>query len=293
MAEVAKGATDMDRPEVVLVGLGPIGPELASDPRAPFLRADDLGVLRGDGVFERFLVVSGRPRHFREHLERLARSAKAVDLALPGPEAWEEAVAAAIAAWGGSAEWEARLVCTRGPEEGGPPTAYVLGQELSPALLRQRREGLSAVTLERGLAEGLAAEAPWLLLGAKTLSYAVNVAAKRWAEANGAEDAIFVGPGGTVLEAVTSSVVALVGGRLVSPPESLGILGSISVASLFEEASRAGFDVVRGPLSIEDLFAAEGVWLSSSLRFARVHTLDGKALPPAPRHGELTRLAAL
>ncbi len=282
----------MDQPAAVLVQLGPQGPALVPS-RSPFLRADDLGVLRGDGVFERFLVNSAQPRHLEDHLVRLARSASSIGLDLPSAVAWREAVAAGIAAWMGGQEWEMRLVCTRGPEAGGPPTAYALGQELSPRLLRQRAEGVSVITISRGLPSGLVEEAPWLLLGAKTLSYGLNMAAYRWAESRGADDAIYVGTDGTVWEAATSAVVACFGrSRLVSPPASVGILESISVAHLFEAAEAAGWEVAREDLSVDDLFGADGLWLSSSLRFSRVHTLDGKGLPPVAVHDELAALAA-
>src|ERR1700677_1233095 len=56
-----------DQAVAVLVRLDPSGPVVV-DPRAPYLRADDLGVLRGDGVFERFLVRAGQPRHLEDHL---------------------------------------------------------------------------------------------------------------------------------------------------------------------------------------------------------------------------------
>jgi len=288
MAASAPG--DMDRPFAVLVRLDPSGPAVCN-PRAPFLRADDVGVLRGDGVFERFLVSGGQPRHLEEHLARLERSARATALDIPAAHAWRAAVANAIEAWGGPPEWEMRLVCTRGPEIGGTTTSYLLGQELTAGLLRQRREGVAAVTIERHLASGLASDAPWLLLGAKTLSYALNMAAKRWAETSGADEAIFVGADANVWEAATSAVVAAFGRRLVSPPASVGILDSISVAKLFSAARAAGWEVVRANLSVADLFAADGLWLSSSLRFARVHTLDGKALAQAPARDELAALA--
>jgi 4-amino-4-deoxychorismate lyase len=248
-------------------------------------------VLRGDGVFERFLVRAGQPRHLEDHLARMGRSAAMIELGVPGSAAWRAAVGAAIGAWTGPDEWEMRLVCTRGPEEGGPPSAYVLAQELSPSVLHQRREGVAVVTVERGLPCGLTSEAPWLLLGAKTLSYAVNMAVKRWAEAQGAQDAIFVGAQGEVWEAGTSAVVAAFGRRLVSPPASIGILDSISTARLFRAARAAGWETAQEGLSVDDLFAADGVWLSSSLRFTRVNTLDGKAMGPAPAHDELAALA--
>jgi len=282
----------VDKPAAVLVQLGPDGPELCP-PGAAFLRADDTGVLRGDGIFERFVVLSGQPRHLEDHLARMARSAQSVQLKAPGPEAWRTAVDAAIEAWTGGEEWSMRLVCTRGPEDdGGPPCAYVLGQELSASVARQRQAGIAVVTLARGMPSGLADEAPWLLLGAKTLSYALNMAAKRWAESKGADDAIFVGTDGLVWEGANSGVVVSYGGRLVSPPASVGILDSISVARLFSAAESAGWDVAREELKVDELFEADGVWLSSSLRFARVHTLDGKTLPPAPAHEELVALSA-
>ena len=61
---------------------------------------------------------------------------------------------------------------------------------------------------------------------------------------------------------------------------------------LFLAAEHAGWEVARDQVTMHDLFEADGVWLSSSLRFARVHTVDGKALPDAPNHEELAALAA-
>lgn len=72
----------MDQSCAVLVQLGPQGPALLPS-RSPFLRADDMGVLRGDGVFERFIVNAGQPRHLEDHIARLARSAGSIGLALP------------------------------------------------------------------------------------------------------------------------------------------------------------------------------------------------------------------
>ena len=74
----------------------------------------------------------------------MARSAESVELDAPTAGAWKEAAAMAIEAWPGAEEWSMRLVCTRGPEDGGPPTAYVLGQDLSrssdPAARGRRRQ---------------------------------------------------------------------------------------------------------------------------------------------------------
>ncbi len=118
------------------------------------------------------------------------------------------------------------------------------------------------------------------------------MAAKRWAVSQGADDAIFVGTDGVVWEGGTSAVVVAFGRSLASPPPSVGILDSISVARLFAVAAGAGWEVERRDLAVDDLLVADGVWLSSSLRFVRVHTVDGKGLPPAAAHAELAALAA-
>jgi 4-amino-4-deoxychorismate lyase len=48
---------------------------------------------------------------------------------------------------------------------------------------------------------------------------------------------------------------------------------------LFDVASGEGYDCAYEPVTAVDLFAAQGVWLVSSMTLAaRVHTLDGRAL---------------
>ena len=53
------------------------------DPRTPLLHADDLAVVRGDGIFESLLVRDGRPCLLEAHLGRLTQSARLMDLPEP------------------------------------------------------------------------------------------------------------------------------------------------------------------------------------------------------------------
>ncbi|MFL6128978.1 MAG: hypothetical protein ACJ73E_07920, partial [Mycobacteriales bacterium] len=70
------------------------------DPAVPLLRADDLGVLRGDGCFESVrLRATGELDDLAEHLDRLARSAAALQLPVTDRGAWQDLVAALVAAW--------------------------------------------------------------------------------------------------------------------------------------------------------------------------------------------------
>ena len=152
-------------------------------PGAPLLRPDDLGVLRGEGVFETTLVVDGEPRDLDDHLVRLAVSAEMTGLALPVPDQWRPACEALVRAWTGDRQMVLRLVASRGPESAIEPVCYVLGAAVSPRTVRQRTEGVRVLLLDRGFNASGAEAAPWLLAGAKTLSYGVNMAALRYAAA--------------------------------------------------------------------------------------------------------------
>ena len=84
------------------------------DPDRPILRADDLGVLRGDGIFETMHVRHGRPWLLDAHLARMARSAARLDLPLPAAGELTGLAGQACAAWPTATEGALRLVCTRG-----------------------------------------------------------------------------------------------------------------------------------------------------------------------------------
>lgn len=259
------------------------------DPTDPLLRGDDLGVLRGEGVFETTLVVDGHPRDLDEHLVRLARSARLIGVPVPGPDEWRTGVAAVVGAWTGPSEMVLRLVASGGPD-GGAPVCYTLGSGLPAVSRRQRREGIRVLLLDRGFTVASGSAAPWLLAGAKTLSYGVNMAALRYARANGADDVIFVGADGAVLEAPTSSVVVARGRTLRTPPDD-AILAGITVRRLFRAAAAAGWQVAVEPLTPADLRSADGVWLASSARLlAPVVAIDSQARSDGGATAELAAL---
>lgn len=264
-----------------------------ADPDQPLIRVDDLGLMRGDGIFETVLVVDGRPRELEPHLARLVRSAAMLDLPEPDLDAWRRATRAVLDNWTGRPDFALKLVYTRGIDGGdGTPTGFALGMDIGDRVLRQRAEGVAAITLERGIEPGLAERAPWLLLGAKSLSYAVNMAAGREAARRGADEVIFTATDGTVLEGPTSTVVVADGHTLRTPPASLGILPGTTQHALFRAAERAGWSVKVEPVPVADLTGADAVVFASSVRkITRVHTLDGVALSDSTAvHAELAEL---
>ena len=263
------------------------------DPDAPLLHADDLAAVRGDGVFETLLVRDGQPCLLEAHLARLAHSAATLDLPAPDLDRWRSAADMAAGCWAAAHEADGvlRLVYSRGRESAGPAgpvTAYATVGALADRVARVRRDGLAAITLDRGLPLG-AADMPWLAMGAKTLSYAVNMAALRHAERHGASEVIFVSSDGYLLEGPRSTVVIVTEGDagrplLLTPPPWYPILRGTTQQALFEVARNHGHDCDFRALTPADLLTAQGVWLISSITLAaRVHTLDGHVLPaPSP-----------
>lgn len=239
----------------------------------PLLSAEDAGVMYGEGVFETVLVHAGEPRDLAAHLARLANSARMLAFEIPEESDWHTGIRAVLQAWDGS-DQVLRLVATRG-SAGAGPTCYVTGTPVPETPVRQRVEGVSVLLLDRGFDGATAAVAPWLLTGAKTLSYAVHRAALRHAQANGADDVIFLGSDGAVLEGATSTVVVVRGHTLLTPPAG-GVLDSITTARLIRAVRVAGWTTAYQRLTPEDLSTADGVFLISSVRLvAPVLSIDG------------------
>lgn len=306
-------------PATVLVFLDPAfeGGRVA-DATQPQLMATDLGATRGDGVFESLLAVGGRPRKIQAHLTRLAGSARLLELDIPAEDAWRRAVDTAIGefrrqdpampAAGGTDEVVVKLLVTRGPEGAAAPTCWVQASPPAAAGRRQRETGIDVMLLDRGYDSEVGERAPWLLLGAKTLSYAVNMAALRYAHRHGADDVIFTSADGRVLEGPTSTVLLAhletaddgAGGlrtirRLITPQLDSGILPGTSQGALFTAAKAAGWELGYGPLEPKDLLDADAVWLISSIRLlAPVNHIDGQEIGTPELRRQLTaELSAL
>jgi 4-amino-4-deoxychorismate lyase len=244
------------------------------DPDGPALRVGDLSAQRGDGVFESIGVIDGHPQEVGPHLARLAHSAGLCDLPEPSLAQWRAAIERVVAE-APAGESVVKLILSRGLEHGPAPTAWVTLAD-APDSGRARTEGVRVVTLDRGYALDVPARAPWLLLGAKTLSYAVNMAALREAKRRGVDDAVFVTSDGYVLEAPTASVVLRSGDRFVTPTPNAGILHGTTQLSLFAHLQGRGFEAAYETVSVADLMRADAAWLLSSVRLAApIAAVDG------------------
>jgi branched-chain amino acid aminotransferase len=223
----------------------------------------DDGLYRGDGVFEVIRLYAGRPFALGEHLDRLERSAAALELAVDRGAV--EGELDPLLDGLGAEDCQLRIILTRAGRR-------ILLTEPLPA--RGETVTLASVTYSPTV----------ILTGVKSLSYAANMQATRIAQGRGAAEALLVRPDGVVLEAPTSAVFWVTAGALRTPAIGAGILDSITRAHVV-----ARLDVEEGEFPLDDLAGATEAFLASTTREVQpVAAIDGRELPsaPGPRTGE-------
>ncbi|WP_062202908.1 aminotransferase class IV [Demequina salsinemoris] len=275
---------------LVLCGTPAIGmpPERTRviDPETPIATATDLGLTRGDGVFETVGVHHGRMLDLEPHLERLAQSARLMDLPSPDLAAFRMAITLAVGDLLDNLERTpvtalCKIVYTRGEEDAlaappGRPLGFALAYDF-PDPTEARREGTSAVTLTRGYPLGIGETAPWLTIGAKTLSYSVNMAALRHARTLGAEEVLFITTDGYVLEAPRSTLLIRQGEVISTPAVTGGLLHGTAQRAAFEAFESLGLTCEYRDIHHDELATADALWLADSGFLLRpLHTLDGR-----------------
>jgi 4-amino-4-deoxychorismate lyase len=257
---------------VTLVALAQLGRGVVPVDQ-PVLYVDDEGVLRGRAVFETLRVYGGVPFKLDAHLERLAASAERLRLPKPPHDEFKALADEAIAA---AAQPDAtlRFLWTAGREQGGAPAGFALVSTLPPDLEALR---------ERGLRLAVVRWSPTALAGAKSTSYAANMAAQDEAVRGGADDALLVAPDDTVLEAPTSNVWFREGNRLLTPSLALPILAGVTRAALCELAPGLGYDIEEGVFALDRLLASDEIFVSSSVREVMpVIAVDGAEVARGP-----------
>nr|WP_240921448.1 aminodeoxychorismate lyase [Microbacterium excoecariae] len=246
----------------------------------PVVDAMNLGITRGDGIFETVGIHRGRVQGVEEHLARFARSAAMLELPEPDLEAFRAAVDLGVSHLGDVEDAYCKYVYTRGIESRSfEPTGYAF-IDVNPDWTRERTEGIAAVTLTRGYPLDIAQRAPWLLQGAKTLSYAVNRAVLREAARRDAEDVIFTTTDGYVLEGPTSTLLLRFGDEFVTPTPEHGVLVGTAQLGAFEYLASHGHRTTYRDVRVEELAEADQLWLTNSQRLAApLRRLDGREFP--------------
>jgi branched-chain amino acid aminotransferase len=235
----------------------------------------DRGFLYGDSVFETLRTYGGVPFALEEHLRRLERSAQRVLIRLPEDLSVidnEIRVAASLvhsAAGAGEGDAFIRVMVTRGigddlgldPNLASKASRVIIAGPLQKPSPEAYEKGAKVVTYRtQRFGDATAA------VGSKVGNYLVAVLAMREASAAGAVEALIVDGDDRVVEGTTSNVFAVVGGRLVTPPEQAGILEGITRAHILEIARDLGIFVDLAPLSRAELWDVDELFICSTVR---------------------------
>lgn len=228
----------------------------------------DRGLLLGDGLFEVLRTYGGVAFGLETHVARLAMGADAIGLTLGVSAADLAAEARAVLRSAGNDESYVRIVVTRGrgplgldPRGAGPSTRIVVVARLVPPPAELWRDGISVA-----LVAGTPPSDLGVVRGVKPLGYLASVVARRAAQARGADEAIFVGPHGELIEAAAANVFVVSAGRVLTPPASLGILPGVTRAQTIAEALSQGISVHEQVIFPHDLYGADEAFLTSSVR---------------------------
>lgn len=240
----------------------------------------DAAFLRGDGCFEVLRIYSGKAFEADAHLDRLQQSASALRIDVPDRtrlRRWVDDIAAT------REEGAVRIVLTRG--------SMILGvDEPSRCLVFAHRIGPipSELSLLPVRAPWHGAGVEWELAGAKTLSYAPNLAAGRHSREAGFDDALLVTTGSVVLEGPNFSVAWWREGYLETPSLELDILDSITRRVVIELALQLGLLVREVVAPLETVYRADEVMaLSTTKEVLPVTTVGSTQYSAGPTTGKL------
>ena len=221
------------------------------EPEAPALCAGMPGVLRGEGVFEAFLVKDGLPTpYLGDHAARLVRSAALIDMDA-GVEPME-GLEPFLDRLDRENSWRVRLTLFRRSDDGvsrmwsaspaAPPPA-----EIALVIAEMRRDPLDP------------------LAGAKTLSRASLQLARRKAQAAGAFEALVPTLDGDLAEGTSSNFFVVRHGVVRTPGLDRGILPGVTRAGVLAVCREIGIPTEETRVEIADLEQAEEIWLTSAI----------------------------
>ncbi len=266
---------------------------------SPHLSAFDRGFQLGDGVFETLRASGGRPTELAQHVDRLGRSARGLEIALPAGigatlEAGIQALLAVEGLGGADGDASIRITVSRGvfagrgvlpPDESPPPTVVIQAWPVTAAPAGHLEDGLHLATsaVRRDPHSPLAA--------LKTTSRAEYVFARLEARRAGADDALFLTIEDRVSEATSANVFLVRRGadsieELATPSLDCAILAGTTRSWLLGWAERVGLRPVEAHLTRDELAGAAEAFLCSSVagilpvtRYDRAPIGDGRPGP--------------
>lgn len=252
---------------------------------------EDRGYQFGDAVYEFFATYHGTVFAMQEHLDRLQRSLKLLDFPPVDRDRIEQAVRHLLDA-SGISRAGIYLQISRGvaprnhafPPEAQPQVVLTVRRAMEiPEQLRAA--GATAITVE---------DIRWGRCDIKSVQLLPNALAKQQALQAGANDAIFISPGGHVREGTSSNLFIVKDGELFTHPLTHEILPGVTRKVILEICARETIPAHEILIDKQQLMAADEVFLTGTVtEVLPVTKIDGSPIAlgtPGPMAFRLQQL---
>ncbi len=215
------------------------------------IEVEDRGFQLGDGVYEVIKVMNGCLVWLADHLARLERSLAAVRLTEAAVGHELEEILPRLVREAGVAYGSVYVQVTRGPA----PREFIFPRPPRPTVLAYVRpsEPPTPAEILAGVALHPVEDLRWARCDIKSTNLLAAVLAKEEAKEAGADEALFLGPGGVVREGGSSNVFAFLGGVLRTHPLSNRILAGITRLHVLRIARREGIPVEEREFSLTEI----------------------------------------
>lgn len=222
------------------------------------LPLNDLGIVRGYGVFDFLRTYKGVPFKLTEHIQRLQNSAKLIGLSLPWSTAQIEEITHNTLTHNHLPEANIRIVVTGGASADfitplGQPSLMVIVTPVSEYPKEYYEQGIKVITvpIERFIPK------------AKSLNYISAIGALQQAKQTNAVEALYVNSQGDVLEGTTTNFFVFQGSQLITPKE--GILNGVT-RDVILELAKDRFEIVEQSIAYSQLNHCDEAFITSSTK---------------------------
>jgi len=229
-----------------------------------YASVEDRGLHYGDGLFETIACRGARPLFIDQHLQRMERGARILDIAFPGRALLRKDIDQLLKARRRQHSI-IKLILTRGRgkrgyryQAGQVPTRICMRSAWPTHVQRWARQGIGTRFCEMQVAVNPA------LAGIKTLNRLENVLAS--GELGSAYDEGFLSDlDGNVIEGTMSNLFAVIDDTLLTPDLSRCGIAGIMRAQIIDCAKACGMAVKITHLSKKDLLNSDGIFVSNSV----------------------------
>ncbi|HEY4114957.1 MAG TPA: D-amino-acid transaminase [Rhizomicrobium sp.] len=261
---------------------------------------EDRGFQFADAIYEVTGVVNGRFLDEEDHLERLERSVREIDMAMPMHRAALKLVLREMQRRNRVRDGLLYLQVTRGavrrdhavPSQPPRPSLIITARQLDSGIIRNRQaSGVAVITRP---------DERWARRDIKSTNLLPNILAKTAARSAGAFEAWLVDDDGYVTEgASTSAWIVDQDGRIVTRDLSNAILPGVTRRVILKAAAEGQLTVTERKFTLEEALAAKEAFITAAtLGATPVTSIDGKLIaegnpgPAIRRIQELYRHAA-